>query len=239
MINCIIIDDEQHAIDLIRSFCEKIPYLNINGEFLDPLEAVPYLKNNETDLVFLDINMHNITGFDFLKIYQIKNVILTTAYSEYALDSYEYGVIDYLLKPISFERFLSATQKILNTKRKEITEFSFNLNKERSFFYIKTDRDKTIRLNISEIIYIEGLKNYINIHTIRDKVITLMSMKNIEEQLPSDIFKRVQKSYIINLDFFDSLEGNQIRLTEFNGTIPLGNTYKSEFLEVLSKNTIK
>lgn len=240
MIKCVIIDDEQHAIDLIRSFCDKIPYLHVIGEFNDPLQAVPFIDKNEVDLVFLDINMQTISGMDFLKLYQISNVILVTAYPEYALDSYEYGVIDYLLKPIAFDRFVSAVQKVLNNKRKSIADINTGeASNDKAHFYIKTDRDKTIKLNVAEVKYIEGLKNYICIHTVKDKIITLLNMKSMQDNLPADRFIRVQKSYIINLDYFDSIEGNMIRLVDTDEAIPLGNTYKIDFLEVLNKNTIR
>lgn len=237
MINCVIIDDEQHSIDLIRSFCEKIPYLNVSAEFSEPLAASSFLDSNPIDLIFLDINMPTISGIDFIKLYKLSNVILITAYSEYALDSYEYGVIDYLLKPISFDRFLNATQKALNLKRKTITQ---NLkSNETSFFYVKTDRGKFVKLNFTDIKYIEGLKNYILICTTNDKIITLLNMKSMEEKLPQRSFIRVHKSYIINWDFFDSIEGNMIRIANVDQTIPLGSTYKPSFLETLDKNLIR
>lgn len=237
MINCIIIDDEQHSIDLIRNFCVKIPYLNVIEEFINPIEASSYLASHQVDLIFLDINMPKISGIDFIKLHKQTNVILITAYSEYALDSYDYGVIDYLLKPISFDRFLNATNKVLNITPKNISQKS--QSNDAQYFYVKTDRGKFIKLNFKDIKYIEGLKNYILICTINDKIITLLNMKSIEEKLPSNSFIRVHKSYIINWEYFDSIDGNTIRIAEANLTIPLGNTYRPAFIEKLNMHLIR
>lgn len=239
MIKCIIIDDEQHSIDLIKAFCSKIHFIDLIGEFNDPISAIPFIGSNAIDIIFLDINMQSLSGIEFVKQYKLNNVIFITAYSEYALDSYEFGVMDYLLKPISFDRFLASTQKILSRKLKEIAERSIDNKTQKDYFYIKTDREKYIKINFKEIIYIEGLKNYISIHTNQDNIITLLNMKSIEDFLPKNSFIRVHKSYIINLDFFDSIEGNKIRLNTVSNEIPLGNTYRSFFLQKLDKNMLK
>jgi len=206
-------------------------------DFNDPLAASSFLDSNPVDIIFLDINMPTISGIDFIKLYKLSNVIFITAYSEYALDSYEYGVIDYLLKPISFDRFLMATQRALDLKRKIITQNP--KNEYPPFFYIKTDRGKFVKLNFSDIKYIEGLKNYILICTTNDKIITLLNMKSMEEKLPKTSFTRVHKSYIINWNFFDSVEGNMIRLSDVEHTIPLGSTYRQNLIESIEKNLIK
>lgn len=236
MIKCIIIDDEQHAIDVILNFCTITPYISVLKTFTDPLMAVPFIQANDIDVIFLDINMQSISGIDFIKSHQLKNVILTTAYSEYAVDSYQYDVIDYLLKPISFDRFLAATQKVVNRKTKNLTQ---KHEDSTDFFYVKTDRDKFVKLNFSEIKYIEGLKNYITIHTTKDKIITLLNMKSMAENLPSIFFIRVHRSFIINWSFFESIEGNMIRLSDVDNSIPLGSTYKSSFLDRLNQHWIK
>lgn len=237
MINCIIIDDEQSSIDLIRNFCVKIPYLNVLGEFTNPIDASSYLASNQVDLIFLDINMPKISGIDFIKLHKETNVILITAYSEYSLDSYEYGVIDYLLKPISYDRFLNATNKALNRIPKNISQTT--QSNQTPYFYVKTDRGKFVKLSFKDIKYIEGLKNYILICTINEKIITLLSMKSIEEKLPSNSFIRVHKSYIINWDYFDSIDGNTIRIEGADLKIPLGNTYRTAFIEILNMNLIR
>lgn len=239
MIKCIIIDDEQHSIDLIKNFCSRIPYIELIGEFNDPLLAIPFIASHAIDIIFLDINMQSLSGIEFIKLYKPNNVIFITAYAEYALDSYEFGVIDYLLKPISFERFLAATQKVLNIKLKEIIGRSDGNQTQKEYFYVKTDREKYIKLNYKEIVYIEGLKNYISIHTTQDNIITLLNMKSIEDFLPKNTFIRVHKSYIINLDFFESIEGNKIRLSTVNDEISLGKTYRSTFLQKLEQNMLK
>jgi len=237
MINCIIIDDEQHSIDLIRNFCSNIPYLNVLKEFVNPVEASSYLTSNQVDLIFLDINMPKFSGIDFIKLHKQTNVILITAYSEYALDSYEYGVIDYLLKPISFDRFLNATHKAFTLTTKNISQISQRI--DTPYFYVKTDRGKFVKLNFKDIKYIEGLKNYILICTTNDKIITLLNMKSMEEKLPSNSFIRVHKSYIINWEYFDSIDGNTIRMADVDLSVPLGNTYRTTFLETLNMNLIR
>ncbi len=226
--NCIIIDDEQHAINVIEAYCKKISYINVLGTFHDPLEAVMLLKTEKIDVVFLDINMRSISGIDFMKAYPIKHVILTTAFSTYAIESYELGVLDYLLKPIAFDRFLKALEKIPHEKQPV----------EEDFFYVKTDRDKLVKLTFSEIKFIEGLKNYVSIQTKKDKLITLLTMKELLKNLPASKFIQVHKSFIINLDFFESLSGNRIKLIDDDVEIPIGNAFKNDFMVHLKKFTI-
>ena len=235
---CVIIDDEQHAIDVLKFYTDKIPDLDVLQTFINPIDAIVFLNSTPVDLVFLDINMSNISGFEFLKIYNKGNIVLTTAYSDYAINSYEYDVIDYLLKPFSFERFVASYQKTLNRSNNN------SLNQDSShysdFLFLKTDRDKMIKVDFEQIIYVEGLKNYICVHTISGQIITLLNMKDIEKYLPYQKFIRVQRSFIVNMNFVNSIEGNKIILSNTNNTIiQLGITYRENFMKYLDSFMIK
>lgn len=226
--NCIIVDDEPLAREGIELNIEDIGFPKIVGQFSNALDANAFLQNNEVDLMFLDIQMPGITGLDFIR--SLKNaplVILTTAYPQYALEGFELDVVDYLMKPIRPNRFMQACNKakdIYNLKKENAR------NKESSsddFIYIKADR-KYIRLFYKEIFYIEGMKDYVMLHTKGSKIMTAMNIKTILGQLPAGIFARVSKSHIINVNFIEAIEIDFILIQ--NKEIPLGRTYKDKFL---------
>lgn len=239
MIKCIIADDEPHAIELISSYIKKIDTLELVYSSTNPVEAFQYLQKNTVDLVFLDIHMPELDGIQFLKLLGGKSkVILTTAYPEHALEGYEHDVTDYLLKPIMFDRFLKAV-----TKATELIESSgkqaINDSKiqQDDFILVKTEtRGKLIKIILSEIIFIEGLGNYVAINTVKDKTLCLITFKELEVKLSSNHFIRVHKSFIISIANITMLEGNQIRL----GThaIPIGESYKAKLLETLGDKII-
>ena len=228
-IKAIIIDDEPLARNVIVEYAKKIPSLNIVDECGDAICAHQLLQSKAVDLLFLDINMPKLTGIDFLKT--IKNpplTIFTTAYSEYALDSYELNAVDYLKKPFSFERFCKAY-----FRAEELWLLKQSSNKpeihERSndFIFVKSDK-KSIKVNISDIFYIEGLGDYIKIYTTDKKLVTNLSMKKIESLLPSGQFYRIHKSFIISLDKIESIEGNMIKINSTK--LPVGNSYRQDFM---------
>ena len=223
----IIIDDEPIAREGIKLLSNQIPNLEIDGEFGNPFMAQEYiLQNKDLDLIFLDVEMPGITGIDYLKSMPPKcYVILTTAYPQYALDAFELDVIDYLLKPISIERFAKAVNKV-----KEILELQnhdLEINSTDPFIYIKSDR-KFIKLSLQDISHIKGLKDYVIIHSADQKYMTAMNVGTIARQLPSETFARVSKSYIVNINYIKSIDVDTITLKD--AEIPLGKSYKEDFL---------
>jgi len=220
-VKTIIIEDEPLAKKKLVGFIEKIEYLELIKTFDNAIEAIGFLKNNTIDLIFLDIQMEDFTGIQFLEtIKQRPKVIITSAYDKYALKGYELDVFEYLLKPFSFERFIKATDKIVTAKL-ENTYLSDN-----SYIFIKTEY-RYEKINISEIMYVEGMSEYLRIVTKEKKIMTLQNFKTIMEILPATNFIRVHKSYIIALDKIESVERNRIKINE--KIIPVSETYKEEF----------
>ncbi len=237
MLNCIAVDDEPLALDILEDYINKIPFLKLNKIFTDPIEALAVVQQGEIDLVFLDIQMSQLTGIQFLKIASNKcKFILTTAYPEYALEGYELDVVDYLLKPIAFDRFYRAAEKALQQIKNipqmlPVTEpTSINSNGINGFIFIKTEY-KIQKIYLDDILYIEGLKDYISIFTVHERIITLQNMKKMEENLPENQFIRVHKSYIISLDKIDSIERSRIQIKD--KTIPIGDTYRDVFFKTI------
>lgn len=233
-ISCIIIDDEQHAINVTSHFCQKIPNLEIRETFTDPTAAVAFVDEhgNEIDLVFLDIEMPRFSGIDFLKKYSFRNVILVTAYTDYAVESYQYGVVDYLLKPYSFDRFCIAVNKVFEKKQIN-NKISTPIEEKPANLYLKLGRNKHVKLLHSEIIYILGASNYSVIGTVTDQIVVPLRLQKYAHLLPIDSFPRVHKSHIIHMDYFESLDGKIIKLKATDRTFFLGPSYKQEFLKIL------
>ncbi|WP_299119141.1 LytTR family DNA-binding domain-containing protein [uncultured Tenacibaculum sp.] len=221
-IRCLIIDDEPSSQNVLKLFINKIEYLELIHICNDALEALDFLKSNDIDLLFLDINMPQLSGISFYK--SLKNppkVIFTTAYSEYALDGFEVDAIDYLLKPFSFDRFLKAVSKIKNLKDNSI-----------DYIIIKSEK-KLHQIKVNDIYYIEGLGDYIKVHLKDTFLITYKTLKKITDLLPKSYFVQVHKSYIINKNRLDYIEGNLAVINSKN--IPLGQKYKSTFLNKLKE----
>ncbi len=239
VLNCIAIDDEPSALKIIREFCSKIQAVNIVGTFTNPYEAIHTINNNQVDLIFLDIVMPQISGLEFLKtLYNPPMVIFTTAFKEYAFEGFEYDAVDYLNKPFAFDRFLKAVNKafqllrLKNPVNKAIEEAP---SISQGFLMVKVEYT-TIRIDLNDILYIEGLKDYVKIHTEGKLILTKTTMKNIIEKLPSGSFIRVHKSYIISLDKIDMIENSRIVIG--NQRIPIGESYRSSFFEVVNRNLI-
>lgn len=225
---CIIVDDEPLAREGMELNVQDVSYLDLVGQFSNASDANTFLQQNEVDLMFLDIQMPGITGLEFIR--SLKNpplVILTTAYPQYALEGFELDVVDYLMKPVRLARFIKSCNKakelfdLKNTTQDVIEKI------EDDFIYIKSDR-KYIRLFFNEIHYIKGMKDYVMLYTEKKRVMTAMNIKTIFSQLPKNIFARVSKSHIINVNFIDSVEIDFIQLK--GEEIPLGRTYKEEFM---------
>jgi two-component system, LytTR family, response regulator len=240
MINCVIIDDEQAAIDVLKIYINNVPSLHLVAESLGPVEALEIVYTQKIDLIFIDIQMPELSGLDFIKLTKGRSkFILTTAYKQYALEGYEHNVVDYLLKPISFERFLQAIQKVQDTMLPvniSPEQQATTNSKSEDYIFIKTD-NRMQKVNFSEILYVEGLGNYVTIHTSKGKFVTLLNVKDLEENLPSEMFMRVHRSYIISLGKIEFVEGNQIFLDK-DTSIPLGETYKNQLWAALDNKII-
>ncbi len=229
-IKCIIIDDEFPARILLQEFIDKVPNLELTGSFKSALDALPVIQAGNTDLIFLDIQMPDITGIDFFKTLTVKPlVIFTTAYSEFAIESYQLDALDYLLKPFSFDRFMQAVNKAsarLLVNDLPATENSVAKESEKDFILIKADH-KIHRIKHKQIIYIEGLREYVTFFCENnEKIVTLESLRNLEQTLPEQLFMRIHKSYIIQIDKIKALYGNQIKLDGVQSYIPIGKSYK-------------
>ncbi len=230
---CIIVDDEPLAREGIEINTKEMGFLEVVGSFGTAMKANQFLSENSVDLMFLDIQMPGITGLEFIKSLKVRPlIILTTAYPDFALEGFELDVVDYLLKPVRLNRFTKAVNKA-----KELYElYKSNDNQIQEigeeYIYIKSER-KYIRVFFKDINYIKGLKDYVMIYTSNSMIITAMNIKTIYSQLPHHIFARVNKSYLININFIDSVETDFIQLA--GKEIPLGATYKENFI----KNYIK
>lgn len=228
MIQCMVIDDEPLAIGLLENYIEKTDFLNCKFSSTNPVEGLQKIAAEPFDLIFLDIQMPELNGMDFLKILGNRaEVILTTAYSEFALESYDFGVTDYLLKPISYERFLKSVERIRDKKLAKTTENLPTPEPAKDFFFVKSG-GKKIRINFDEILFIEGLRNYINIKTEKEEIIVLGNLKSMENSLPKN-FLRIHKSYIVNLEKISAIDGN--RLSVGKNQISVGEGYRAEFLK--------
>lgn len=223
-IKCIVVDDEPLAVSLLESYVEKIPFLELVFSTENPIEAMEFIQNNEADLIFLDIQMPELSGINFMKIVGNKlKYILTTAYSEYALEGYDHNIIDYLLKPISYSRFEKSTQKALE-------RFTVNDTKEDSFFFVKSSGQQH-KINFDDILFVESIKDYVNIKTEKQEYIVLDTLKSLENQLPEN-FIRVHRSYILNKLHIKSVDSKVIVLDN-SLEIPIGESYKLNFLKNL------
>ncbi len=217
-VSCIIIDDEPSSQNVLKSFVNRVDYLELKKVCNNALEALDYLKSNTVDLLFLDINMPELSGISFYKSLQNPpKVIFTTAYSEYALEGFEVEATDYLLKPFSFERFLKALEKV----KKFITE-------NKKTIIVKSDK-KLHQVNIEDILFIEGLGDYIKVYLQDSFLVTYKTLKKISEELPKSHFIQIHKSFVIDKNKVDYIEGNLISIQ--NHKIPLGQKFKKMFLE--------
>ena len=240
MLNCIIVEDESHASTLLEEYIEKTPFLSLIRTFKNPIEALSFLQQASVDLVFLDIQMPELSGIEFLRILGGKTkVIITSAHTEYAIEGYKHDVVDYLLKPISFDMFFKAAQKVLEATSLSVNVRASSENNEK-FILVKTEtKGKMIKVNIKDIYYIEGLKNYVSIYTQTDRIIAHLNIKDLEKKLPATHFLRVHKSYIVSIDKISSIESNQILLKDAiarKNAIPLGVTYREAFYQTLQEN---
>jgi len=246
MINVIIVDDEPLAQDVLETYIDKIPELHLIKKCSNAFEANDALKNNDIDLMFLDIQMPQLTGIDFLKtLNKPPLVIFTTAYPNYAIEGFELDALDYLLKPISVDRFMKAANKAIDQvglQQKDdatSTPDQSTSAPKQDYFFVKADK-KLVKVNFKEIIYIEGLKDYVIIRMDSSRVITLQTMKSLEQKLPSGQFMRIHRSYIVNVEKINAIIGNMVEVMEKNQAkhLPIGKNYREDLLTMINKNRL-
>ena len=239
-LNCLIVEDEPLARKLMTDYVRKISYLNLVDACSSPLAAMEILRQQSIDLLFLDIQMPEITGISLLKALQKKPmVILTTAYSEYALEGYELDVVDYLLKPITFERFLRAVEKASQRRMapaQQVVERIVAVDPSQPFVFVK-DGTKMVKVRWEDILYVEGLKDYVTIHTKQQKVVTLQRLKALEEQLPSDKFIRIHNSFIVAVDAIEVIHKGEVQIG--SALIPISDTYRKSFKDFIDRNQMQ
>jgi DNA-binding LytR/AlgR family response regulator len=233
-IRCVIIDDEPLARKGLKEYIGDTPFLSLEAEYDSPLLAMQRLKELSAELLFLDIQMPKITGLEFLKtLPQAPPVIFTTAYPQYALDGFELNALDYLVKPISFERFLKAAQKAKEYyELRHLTEKEAAASAQQDFFFVKVD-NKLVKLFFDDVLFVEALQNYVAIYTRQKKYITYLTFKSIEEYLPVTEFIKTHKSYIVSAARIDNIDGNEIRIGDHH--IPISRTHKEEAMDKILK----
>ena len=228
--NCIIVDDEPLAQNLLIDFVKKVPFLKLTATCKSAVEATQAVINENVDLIFLDIHMPDVSGIEFIKSNEnLPGIIFTTAYSHYAIEGFEHNAVDYLLKPIAFERFYKA----VNRAYEEFIlrqQSSDKLRQSKDYIFVKADY-KLVKINFNEILYIEGLKDYIKIITKEKTTLTLMRMKDMEEKLPKDDFFRIHRSFIISINKVDTVNKSNVQIGEKN--IPVSDFYREKFIDFI------
>jgi two-component system, LytTR family, response regulator len=223
---CIIIEDEPLALEKTKDFVNKVPFLHLSATFDNALNGLTYLNNNKVDVLFLDINMDELSGIELLESSKITSqVIITTAYQEYALKGYELHITDYLLKPFTFNRFLQAVNKAQENLSQRTIE------KQLDFIFVKTE-NRLEKIMISDILYIEGMRDYLRIHTSTKKIMTLQSFNELEQLIPAHLVCRVHKSYMVAVNKIESIERSRIKIAD--QIIPVSETYKEAFLQLIN-----
>lgn len=237
MIRCLVVDDEQHAIDVIVHYIGQTNFLELVSTTTNPVAALQTVITQNIDLVFLDIQMPELSGIDFIKAINGKaKVILTTAYSEFAIEGFELAVVDYLLKPVRFPRFLNAVQKVVkaNTEKTDIAETTGD-----DYIFVKTEsKGKLLKINLDEIEYIEGMKNYVAIYRGGQKTLVYTNLKDLVLHLPAKQFIRIHKSFIIPVNRITGIEGNRVVLKNVTAEILIGESYKDELMEIIKHRMI-
>ncbi len=239
---CLIIDDEKHAIDILSGHIERTPHLELAFASTIASEALSYIRSNHVDLMFLDIEMPEMTGIEVLKLLSQLSlekqpyIMLTTAYSEYAVQSYEFNVVDYMMKPITYTRFLKALNKVDNLY--EINKKESKADKD-DYFIVKTGvKGKMLKLKFEDIEYVEGLRNYLSISCEGRKIPVLYNLSDMEKRLPASKFARIHRSFILNLEMIKGIEGNEVVL-ESEKRIPIGISYREEFFKTIDEKILK
>ena len=240
--NCVIVEDEPLARNLLVEYVRKVPALNLIEACSSAITALEVLRKNSVDILFLDVQMPELTGISLLKVLHKRPlVIMTTAYSEYALEGYEFDVVDYLLKPITFERFLravdKATARLQGQRSTSVAESPKPTpTAEQPFVFVK-DGTKLVKVVFDDVLYVEGLKDYVTIHTKTQKVVSLQRLKFLEDQLPADKFIRIHNSFIVALNAIDVVHKNNVQVR--GAMLPIGETYKKTFREFIENKRMQ
>jgi DNA-binding LytR/AlgR family response regulator len=239
-INTLIVDDEPLALDVLETYLQRMPELKLVKRCANAFEANEALSSHDVDLMFLDIQMPQLTGIDFIKT--LKNpplVIFTTAFPNYAIEGFELDAVDYLLKPISAERFMKAANKAIEQIKLRQSKQSADQIDESEFIFVKADK-KYVKVRYDDIIYIEGLKDYVIIKLNSGRVITLQTMKSLEDKLPGKVFKRIHRSYIVNVDKINAIVGNMVEVLENSKAkhLPIGKNYRDDLLDMVQRNKL-
>lgn len=238
MLSCYIIDDELHAIEVLTKYIEQTPGLQLIGSSTNPLEALQLFREKKyPDITFIDVDMPQLSGIELGELlYDKTSIAFVTAYDKYAIRAFEQNAVDYILKPILYERFLKCINKLNSRAVKSAIQKDTT---ERGYFFIQYEiKGKIVKIEYNDVLYIEALKNYVIVHTHTANYITYLTMKEMEENLPSSLFIRVHKSYILNIDKVISLDGNLVHLRE-NKELVIGASYKEMFLSILKEKMIK
>lgn len=226
-INCIIIEDEPLALERVKEYALKVPFLNLAATFDNALDALAYLKTNKVDLVLLDINLGEFSGMQLLESASLNaNVILTTAYQEHALKAFDLNVTDYLLKPFTFDRFLQAVDRVRVVTPTKPTP-------PKNFIFVKTE-SRLEKVSLREVVFIEGMRDYRRIHTATKRVMTLQTFTDFEQQIPPHIVCRIHKSYMVSISKIDSIEKNEVSVA--GHVLPISATYRKHFLDIIDSH---
>lgn len=234
-LSCIIIDDEPVARKILQEFVEQVPFMDMQGKFENAMQAETFLKANTPDVIFLDIEMPKVSGLQLLQKMEINSlVILTTAFPKYALEGYELDIIDYLLKPFAFSRFLKAVQKAKDyCQMKNIATVNTSLP---SYIFIKSDK-RIEKIELSDILYAESIGNYVSIYTDTKKIIAYLTMKSLESQLPLEEFIKIHQSYLVNCSKIEAIEGNEIKVS--GKSLPISRNYRDTVMKIVYQRLLK
>ncbi|MCC7506771.1 MAG: response regulator transcription factor [Saprospiraceae bacterium] len=240
MLKVLIVDDEPLALDVLETYIGQMPELQLVRRCSNALEANEALKAADIDLMFLDIQMPQLTGIDFVKtLTKPPMVVFTTAYPNYAIQGFDLNALDYLLKPISLDRFMKAVNKAIDQAGSNHRDQAAAAADNQEFFFVKADK-KLVKVNFDDIVYIEGLKDYVIIRLLQGRVITLQTMKSLEDRLPQGRFKRIHRSYIVAMDKITAIEGNMVEVMEKDKPklLPIGKNYRDDLLDLIEKNRL-
>lgn len=234
-LSCIIVDDEPLAIEIVEAYVGKIDQLKLMGTFRNALDAFAFLQQQPVDLIFLDIQMPKLSGLDFIKtLRNPPRVIFTTAYREYAIEGFELEVVDYLLKPIPFDRFLKAIAKVMHQPTPSLPAAGKVESASEDYVYFKVDK-KMVKTRMADVLYIESIKDYVKVRTSEKEIVTQQKISYLEESLPRPQFLRIHRSFIINVEKIDAYSATDVEIGKFS--IPIGRNYKNDVVKELGRKT--